>query len=305
MNGWVCLLKDWRTQPRVPAGSSAGGQFTSTGGAGSASGGGGLSPSGGGSATPGGESSSTSESSLRSGSVSSAQNMYSNSVNEVYLVKFEDGTEGVFKAGSDEPLRLRKSIPDRKGYLREAAAYEVAKVVGMDDLVPPTVVREVNGKEGSLQLFCSGVPAMAHRPLGRYDGEVDSKRAAAFDFIMGNTDRHLGNWLVKGDKLRLIDNGLCLPNKPLTKTSYGIGIEYDQITDKGFFGRWTRSAMFPHEIPAEIKAPWRGKWPAIEKALQASNIDPEAITLAHERYTIFMESNTFEGARERLLEPGR
>ncbi len=53
---------------------------------------------------------------------------------------------------------------------------------------------------------------------GRYDGKAGESRAALFDFVVGNTDRHAGNWIVgknsKGEpKLKLIDHNLTFPDK--------------------------------------------------------------------------------------------
>jgi hypothetical protein len=45
----------------------------------------------------------------------------------------------------------------------------------------------------------------------RYDGEKDLARASAFDVLVGNTDRHSGNWMLGKGKISLIDNGLAFP----------------------------------------------------------------------------------------------
>ncbi|MDE2101638.1 MAG: hypothetical protein KGL39_30610 [Patescibacteria group bacterium] len=109
------------------------------------------------------------------------------------LVKLQDDGRGVFK--TDE------------GKWNEVAAYEIAKAVGMGDLVPPTVMRTINGEEGSLQQFQEG----SHRmKAGEVMSAPDLARAVAFDLMIGNLDRHGGNFLIGADgKLRLIDNGLA------------------------------------------------------------------------------------------------
>ncbi len=131
-------------------------------------------------------------------------------VNVTFLVELENGERGVWKPQSGEGEFLRKYVPNGEQYLREALAYDVAKQVGMEDLVPVTVVRTVDGEVGSIQAFVEGAKA-ASKLRGRLGREEDRARIAVFDFIIGNSDRHEGNWMVhtKTNRVTLIDHGLA------------------------------------------------------------------------------------------------
>src|SRR5262249_6779880 len=134
----------------------------------------------------------------------------------------EDGSKGMWKPAEDQYSgRIRNGAIDSKTqYIREAAASIIAKYAGFTDLVPPTVVREYQGRTGSVQKFVESAD-IARNHDHPYDGETDAARAAAFDQLVANTDRHQKNWMLKGDpdnqaesdKIALIDNGLILPTK--------------------------------------------------------------------------------------------
>ena len=69
---------------------------------------------------------------------------------------------------------------------RERAAYLVSRMVGLDGLVPETVLSP--GQTVSVQRFVRG-----KRP--RF-ARVDASVLELFDYIIANTDRHSGNWFV-------------------------------------------------------------------------------------------------------------
>lgn len=142
-------------------------------------------------------------------------------ISETYKVKLANGKEALFKVNSEE------------GVAAERGVWEVAKLIGMDDMVPPAVEREVNApgrrgdpnhpawgagtKKGSLALWQQGTPASRVPKAERYDGDVDLQRAAMFDFITGNIDRHSGNWVVDNGKIRLIDHNLAFGHFPASE----------------------------------------------------------------------------------------
>jgi SPP1 gp7 family putative phage head morphogenesis protein len=150
--------------------------------------------------------------------------------------EFPDGTRAVFKPHEGEG----DIENDRRGFSaglqteRECAAWQVAKVVHMDDLVAPAAdvttkscprLTSPAGKtfggigkatRGAVLECEAGEDAHNYDRSVRYDGTKDVGRAAAFDYVIGNTDRHAGNWLVhRVDdhyKMRLIDHGYSFPD---------------------------------------------------------------------------------------------
>jgi len=138
-------------------------------------------------------------------------------VNKSYVAELDDGTQAVWKAGPG------KNVHDLDGpdYAREQAAYDLARMAGYGDLVPPTVVREVDGVAGSLQ-------AWAEENYTKAGASKRSReRALAFDYAIGNLDRHNANWLQNGGKVWLIDNGLSMPDEgrtPHLRTAWGVDV---------------------------------------------------------------------------------
>lgn len=143
---------------------------------------------------------------------------------QVERYTLEDGTVGYFKpfgANSFEEDTFEEYGTTSLGAsINEVNAYRMAKALGgkFADLVPETVIREVNGSIGTLQ---KEVP---ESDMGvNYDDypglKEDYRRAAIFDFVVGNLDRHTGNFLygVEGEGankrpcIRLIDNSFTFP----------------------------------------------------------------------------------------------
>ena len=88
----------------------------------------------------------------------------------------------------------------RDSYMNQVAAWEVARLLGMTN-TPPTVLREIDGEQGSLQLWVESArretdrredglafpdPIRAYRQV--YDMDV-------FDALINNLDRSRGNFL--------------------------------------------------------------------------------------------------------------
>jgi hypothetical protein len=157
------------------------------------------------------------------------------------LVTLPDGTRGVMKPqdGEGDMSRFRDHVLSN-GYQteRERGAWLVAKAVGMDDLVAPVAEVTVNdfpkttldrrhAALGAGEIGGPGVPTRcailefedgkaADAVRDPYDGLKDLGRCAAFDYVIGNTDRNGGNWLVHTDahdKIRLIDHGGAFPDQ--------------------------------------------------------------------------------------------
>ena len=154
-------------------------------------------------------------------------------VSESYKVELDNGKEGCFKP-SEEATGYRPGI-DGDGAMREKAAWEVGKIVGLDDMMGAVVIREMDvpgmgffppGKKmGSLAEWQEGERAKDVHPSIRYGDLHDHQRAAMFDYIIGNQDRHAGNWLVDTPfheafeepepKIKLIDHNLSFGTAPV------------------------------------------------------------------------------------------
>lgn len=204
-------------------------------------------------------------------------------VSESRLVTLKDGSQAVFKPASGEPSDdhpdgpLRNSITSGTAWQREVAVSAIADELGMSDLVPSTVERQLAPtpgapkESGSLQEFVPGKVAAKMSESERYDGDHDLARAATLDYVIGNTDRHDGNWLVGDDnKIKLIDNGLSFPHMD-DPSDYVNGDLIKQAARKDLI------------VPQEVSQ-WRGKWPAVKSHLTRLKLESGAIALAKQRF---------------------
>lgn len=124
----------------------------------------------------------------------------------VLKVTLDDGetrAHAVFR-NVDETFNRRShgTRPDRYArrdfHLFEVAAYRIDRLLGLER-VPPTVRREIDGREGSLQLWIQNAMTAAElREEGRTPYMLtyhQQQIMRAFDVIVGNWDRHLNNEL--------------------------------------------------------------------------------------------------------------
>lgn len=139
-------------------------------------------------------------------------------VSVVKVAELSSGARGAWKAADGENSQYMRGSAIKPGQQteREVGAWQVAKAVGMQDLVAPAIERTINGKRGVMMEWQKGKPAMNFSEDVKYDGAEGLGRAAVFDYVVGNTDRHGKNWLVekqpgKSAKLHLIDHGLSFP----------------------------------------------------------------------------------------------
>ncbi|GAB4108596.1 MAG: hypothetical protein Kow001_06500 [Acidobacteriota bacterium] len=102
-----------------------------------------------------------------------------------------------------DPLDPSFSQNHRDDYRFEVAAYRLSRILGLR-LVPPTIIRRIGGKEGSLQAW---VEDAAMEKTRRREGRQPpdewywmSQMLAmhVFDNLVGNVDRHQGNVLIDG-----------------------------------------------------------------------------------------------------------
>jgi hypothetical protein len=106
----------------------------------------------------------------------------------------------------------RREMNFRDSYKFQGAAYELARLLGLDN-VPPTVERHVGGREGSLSIWIEG--SMSDKERRKQNLEPPVPRAwinqmrvmYIFDALIYNIDRNQGNILIDGEwKIWMIDH---------------------------------------------------------------------------------------------------
>ncbi|WP_127716806.1 hypothetical protein [Halobacteriovorax sp. HLS] len=133
------------------------------------------------------------------------------------LVILSDGTKAVWKPHK----RIKLS-----NYRAEVLAYELDVKFGFG-LVPPTVVRTIDGDIGSLQLFkegTAGVLLKYHRDNELLKNptrlELDLKKQTLFDYLLLNNDRNVNNYLFDSEsRIISIDNASSFTGHGYKKVS--------------------------------------------------------------------------------------
>lgn len=106
----------------------------------------------------------------------------------------------------------RSELNFRDSYLFEPAAYELSRLLGLDN-VPPATLRKLHGENGSVQIWVAN--AMTERArvkdnVAPPDDQQWNKQLQVmnvFDALVFNTDRNRGNILITPDwKLWMIDH---------------------------------------------------------------------------------------------------
>ncbi|MGL4174954.1 MAG: hypothetical protein ACRCSN_02665, partial [Dermatophilaceae bacterium] len=128
-----------------------------------------------------------------------------------YVVRFEDGGQAIYKPITGEDPGFR---PGRGAVLanREVATYKLDSALGFE-LVPTTVMWDrasPRAGAGSLQQWApdGSLDAAAARDYPT----ADQDRMAVLDYVSGNTDRNLDNYLTDPDGRPVaIDNGGTFP----------------------------------------------------------------------------------------------
>ena len=141
------------------------------------------------------------------------------------------GFKGVFKPQAGEGFVddagdwIRDTITNRKFTLaqREKMAQELDRRLGTN-MIPDVKIRDVKGRgQGSIQRFVDDAKTaddLHPTLLDEMNLIEDLERQFILDVLIGNTDRHSSNWMVKniGGRHRVvsIDNGLTFPKAART-----------------------------------------------------------------------------------------
>jgi len=161
------------------------------------------------------------------------------------IVHVEDVGEGVTNprkvtlvAGSDEfhaiykPLKRGRQRGFWESYQAEVAAYHLDRILGLD-MVPPTVVRRVDGNLGSLQLWIEGSDTYKRLQDKVPMTPVLSRQVSnmkMFDNLIFNDDRNAGNFLLDSEwNIVLIDHSRAfIERSHLLKGKAKLPSQYDR-----------------------------------------------------------------------------
>ncbi|MEP6993755.1 MAG: hypothetical protein ABI968_04460 [Acidobacteriota bacterium] len=100
----------------------------------------------------------------------------------------------------------------RDNYVFEPAAYELSRLLGLDN-VPPATLRKLHGKKGSVQIWVEHAMTETKRVKDKIEPPDEARwkkqlqMMNVFDALVYNTDRNRGNILITPDwKLWMIDH---------------------------------------------------------------------------------------------------
>jgi hypothetical protein len=227
------------------------------------------------------------EKALREAKITSSKNL-GGGVNSTKIITLENGLKAVFK--------LPAYGEWAGGPKEEVGAWEIAKLVGLEDIVAPCVFRDYEGQRGSLMKFWDGtVAAKLTKREDYWDGDLDLHRAAAFDYVLGNADRHDGNWMVsKEGRLQLIDNGFSFPRRP-RRAPRGFLPEVISREERGqarkLFGG--HEEYKPALTPADAAAKYKENLPKIEEALKKTGLSEEQLSGVRRRVDLLAAAKSW------------
>lgn len=133
-------------------------------------------------------------------------------INATHIMDYEDENgvmqRGVFKPIIGESGAVHPAFFQRQSK-NEVAASVVDEAMGLG-MSAHAEMAVFEGRVGSLSKFINDTAALA---TNLPDEQLTSAKGFSdmlhYDVLIGNTDRHLGNWLVKDGEVKLIDNGMA------------------------------------------------------------------------------------------------
>lgn len=139
-------------------------------------------------------------------------------------------------------------------YRYEVAAYELARLLGLDN-VPPVVLRRMSGVDGSLQLWIENAMTEGERESRQifppdYDAFYRQKHVMRlFDRLIYNFDRNQGNILIDRDwRLWMIDH-----TRSFNSSVDMVGIKSVTVCDREL---WERLQALDEEVLRERLGPY-------------------------------------------------
>jgi len=150
---------------------------------------------------------------------------------QTYFTDYNDGTRAVVKPEAANPWGANRQNP-----ASEVAAYEMDRLFGLD-MVPATILTEVNGKPGSAQRFVRNATTALESSIKPDVAEI--AKLKFFDELIGNGDRHEGNYMIQQDRTRAlvaIDHGDAFNNlyaPTAAKAGENLALEIGWTKNKG------------------------------------------------------------------------
>ena len=167
----------------------------------------------------------------------------------------------------------------RDSWKFEVAAYELDKLLGFG-LVPVTVVRKIDDREGALIDWVDGVLPEFDTPPSEFQlsqWEIEVAKVWLFDYLAYNIDRTPDNLLVaEGFKVHLIDHsrafqGFLVPMRPLSRFPRGVVDKLRRLEEDDF-----RKALGDYLTRDEMRALLERRKRVLERVDELLGTRPES-----------------------------
>lgn len=170
---------------------------------------------------------------------------------EDILSNYEKGSSkkighGVTDSEYVELIDDGKGVFKTENYAKERAAYLVDRFLNLG-LTPPTVIKNIGTTVGSIQRFVEDTKTFIELQVNSDEFYITFKdqliKLWVFDLILGNTDRHGGNFLIKEGRIYAIDHGDTLGGYYPYK-------EFTEVDGTGYYLPYKR--FYGESMPQEL-----------------------------------------------------
>jgi hypothetical protein len=172
---------------------------------------------------------------LRTAEVKSEKHLSSGVTFPTKLLLEKDGirADAIFKDINEEKAAPsfgggRNDLYFRDSYIFEPSAYELSRLLGLDN-VPPATLRKLHASNGSVQIWVENAMTDKKRiedkirPPDEARWNKQLQMINVFDALVYNTDRNRGNILITPDwKLWMIDHGRAFRRNPSLQNAAAI-----------------------------------------------------------------------------------